>query len=124
MTETTSPADLHNAHDLPAAEALRAFPEELRRLAVVSREVEETAGRLAGAAVDADNMTLQNLDMLTQYLEGMATFIECLLAQTDMADTVSRQSLIDKVKPYDLLQRLVEVSLALTPSTVSEVDLF
>ncbi|MEO1041440.1 MAG: hypothetical protein AAFX52_04050 [Pseudomonadota bacterium] len=93
-------------------------------MAIISRDVEETAGGLAGAAIDSNNMTLQHLDMLTQYLEGMATFIECLLTQTELTDTFDRQPLIDSVKPYDLLQRLVQLSLAVTPSSESEVDLF
>ena len=124
MTATSQAVDGKSDANIPAAEALRAFPEELRRLAVVSREVEDIAGRLAEAAVDTDAMNLQHLDMLTQYLEGMATFVECLLTQADLTDTVSQASLVETVKPYDLLQRLVKLSMPEAPIADADVDLF
>ncbi|MEM9286419.1 MAG: hypothetical protein AAGA39_11075 [Pseudomonadota bacterium] len=104
--------------------ALKAFPNALRELAGISREMEEAAGELAEAAIDTDDMSLQRLDMLTQYLEGMANFVDCLLEQAELSDLVDNSSLVGRVKPYDLLQRLIDLPTSDAPDTDSDIDLF
>lgn len=87
-------------------DALVLLQAEVERLARLSADAEQATETLAQTAVGHNGPALQNLDILTQHLNGLSTYLSGLAAMISGETMVDAWHVTADLRPDELARRL------------------